>query len=57
MRGGDVMLQNGFTDPFTLRGWRANDFTAGEVYAIDRGWIEVVLPYSYRLTQAGFAEA
>jgi len=51
------MLQNGFTDPFTLRGWRANDFTAGEVYAIDRGWIEVVLPYSYRLTQAGFAEA
>ena len=52
-----ALMPQHFGVPFSAPGWHADDWKPGLEYAVQQGWIEIVSPTSFRLTEAGFAAA
>jgi hypothetical protein len=52
-----VLSAYNFTLPFAKLGWTDKDFKRGIQYAAEHSWVGVAVPTSFRLTDAGFAEA
>lgn len=54
---GQTLLMFNFTLPFRQDGWQASDYTAGQQYAVEQGWIEIGKDEKFvKLTEAGFAQ-
>ncbi|WP_036260830.1 hypothetical protein [Methylocapsa aurea] len=55
---GQTELMANFTLPFAQDGWQLSDFSTGQQYAVDQGWIEIGKDDKFlRLTEAGNAVA
>lgn len=55
--GRHALTFHAFVLQFGKRGWNRSDFDRGIRFAAQRRWVEVSFPTSFRLTEAGFAEA
>lgn len=54
---GQTLLMFNFTLPFRQDGWQPSDYTEGQQYAVEQGWIEMGKDEKFvKLTEAGFSQ-